>query len=94
MSISTTDPGGQKRGNEDDISYTPAGRAKLMAEIPPTGPFGQPDKTTDPWVRYCEPNGPVRIYAHPARTIFRPPRKCTSSNATSGSTQTSSVMRC
>ncbi len=70
MSISTTDPGGQKRGNEDDISYTPAGRARLLAEVPPTGPFGQPDKMTDPWVKYCESNGPVRIYAHPGRTSF------------------------
>jgi hypothetical protein len=70
MSVSTSDPGGAKRGNEDDISYTPAGRAKLMAGIPPTGPFGQPDKMTDPWVRYCEPNGPVRIWVHPARSMF------------------------
>ena len=72
MSVSTTDPGGAKRGNEDDISYTAEGRAKLMAGIPPTGPFGQPDKTTDPWVTYCEPNGPVRIWVHPARHLFVP----------------------
>jgi hypothetical protein len=72
MSISATDPGGQKPGNEDDISYTPAGRARLAAEIPPAGPFGQPDRTTDPWIRYCEPNGPVRIFVHPARTMFVP----------------------
>src|SRR5215212_7817729 len=65
MSISTSDPGGAKRGNEDDISYTPAGREKLMANIPPTGPFGQPDKTNDPWMRYCESNGPVRVHVHP-----------------------------
>src|SRR5436190_14924046 len=69
-SVSTSDPGGQKRGNEDDMGYTAAGRAKLMAAIPPTGPFGQPDKMTDPWVRYCEPNGPVRIWVHPARSMF------------------------
>ena len=70
MSISATDPGGQKPGNEDDISYTPAGLATFKKEIPPTGPFGQPDRTTDPWIRYCEPNGPVRIFVHPARTNF------------------------
>ena len=70
MSISASDPRGEKRGNEDDVSYTPEGRAKLLAEIPPTGPFGKPDKTTDPWMKYCEPNGPVRIFAHPARTEF------------------------
>src|SRR6185369_3179109 len=72
MSISATDPGGRKPGNEDDLSYTPAGRARILAEIPPTGPFGQPDRTTDPWIRYCEPNGPVRIFVHPARTNFIP----------------------
>ena len=70
MSISTSDPRGAKRGEEDDISYTPEGKAKLLAEVPPTGPFGQPDKMTDPWVKYCEPNGPVRIYGHPGRTEF------------------------
>ena len=70
MSISATDPGGQKPGNESDIAYTPAGLAKFKLEIPPVGPFGQPDHTTDPWIRYCEPNGPVRIYVHPARTNF------------------------
>lgn len=70
LSISTADPRGEKRGTEPDIGYTPEGKAKLLAEIPPTGPFGQPDKTTDPWMKYCEPNGPVRIFAHPARTTF------------------------
>ena len=72
LSISTSDPRGQKRGNEDDITYQPAARAKLLAEVPPTGPFGEPHRTTDPWVHYCEPNGPVRIYAHPGRTMFVP----------------------
>lgn len=70
FSISTADPRGAKRGYEDDIGYTEAGRKKILAEIPPTGPFGQPDKTTDPWVNYCEPNGPVRIYGQPGRTRF------------------------
>jgi hypothetical protein len=70
MSISATDPRGQKPGKEDDIFYTPAGLAKFLKEIPPTGPFGQPDRTTDPWIRYCESNGPVRIFVHPARTNF------------------------
>ena len=70
LSISAADPRGEKRGNEPDITYTVEGKAKLLAAIPPTGPFGHPDKTTDPWMNYCEPNGPVRIFAHPARTTF------------------------
>jgi hypothetical protein len=70
MSVSTVDAGGKLRGKEPDIPYQDWAREKMLAEIPPTGPFGQPDKTTDPWIRYCEPNGPVRIYAHPGRTSF------------------------
>lgn len=70
MSISMVDSGGKMRGKEPDIPYQPWALEKMLAEIPPTGPFGQPDKTTDPWIRYCEPNGPVRIYAHPGRTSF------------------------
>ena len=70
MSISMVDSGGKMRGKEPDIPYQDWAREKMLAEIPPTGPFGQPDKTTDPWIRYCEPNGPIRIYAHPGRTSF------------------------
>jgi hypothetical protein len=70
MSVSMADSGGKMRGKEPDIPYQPWALEKMLAEIPPTGPFGQPDKTTDPWIRYCEPNGPVRIYAHPGRTTF------------------------
>src|SRR5689334_1188380 len=64
MSISTVDAGGKLRRKEPDIPYQDWAREKMLAELPPTGPFGEPDKTTDPWIRYCEPNGPVRIYAH------------------------------
>lgn len=70
MSVSMTDTGGKLRGKEDDIPYQPWAREKMLAEIPPTGPFGQPDRTTDPWIRYCEPNGPVRVWAHPGRASF------------------------
>ncbi|NOT25890.1 MAG: hypothetical protein HOP16_07275 [Acidobacteria bacterium] len=70
MSVSTVDSGGKMRGTEPDIPYQESARQKMLAEIPPTGPFGEPDKTTDPWIRYCEPNGPIRIYAHPGRTSF------------------------
>ena len=70
FSISTADPQGRLLGKEPDIEYQPWAREKMLSEIPPTGPFAQPDKTTDPWIRYCEPNGPVRIHAHPGRTMF------------------------
>lgn len=70
MSVSTSDPGARLRGKEDDIPYQPWALEKMLSEIPPTGPFGQPDRTTDPWIRYCEPNGPVRVFAHPGRTSF------------------------
>jgi hypothetical protein len=70
MSVSAADPQGRLRGKEPDIAYQPWAREKVLSEIPPTGPFGQPNRTTDPWINYCEPNGPVRIYAHPGRTMF------------------------
>jgi hypothetical protein len=70
MSVSTADPGGQRRGKEPDIPYQPWALEKMLAEVPPTGPAGEPHRTTDPWIRYCEPNGPIRIYAHPGRTSF------------------------
>ena len=70
MSVSMTDTGAKLRGKEDDIPYLPWAREKMLSEIPPTGPFGQPDRTTDPWIRYCEPNGPVRVWAHPGRASF------------------------
>ena len=70
MSASMADPGGRLRGKETDIPYQPWALEKMLAEVPPTGPAGEPHRTTDPWIRYCEPNGPVRIYAHPGRTSF------------------------
>jgi len=70
MSASMADPGGRQRGKEADIPYQPWALEKMLAEVPPTGPAGEPHRTTDPWIRYCEPNGPVRIYAHPGRTAF------------------------
>ena len=70
MSLSASDPGGRLRGKEADIPYQPWALEKMLAEVPPTGPFGEPHRTTDPWILYCEPNGPVRIYAHPGRTSF------------------------
>jgi hypothetical protein len=70
QSISMADRGGAQRGKEKDIEYHPWALQRTLSEIPPTGPEAQPDKTTDPWIRFCEPNGPLRAYAHPTRTQF------------------------
>ena len=61
---------GAQRGKEKDIEYQPWALQRTLSEIPPTGPEAQPEKTTDPWIRFCEPNGPLRAYAHPTRTQF------------------------
>jgi hypothetical protein len=58
------------RGKEPDIPHQPWALAKMLSEVPPTGPFAEPHRTTDPWINYCEPAGLVRIYAHPGRTSF------------------------
>jgi hypothetical protein len=70
QTISNTDPSAERRGKEDDIPYQPWALQKMLSEVPPTGPYAEPHRTTDPWTIYCEPNGPVRIYAHPGRTTF------------------------
>jgi hypothetical protein len=70
QSISAADPGGKMRGKEPDISYQPWALQKMMSEFPPTGPDAQWDKTTDPYIKYCEPLGILRVYMYPARTRF------------------------
>src|ERR1700730_9873805 len=62
QSISLSDPGGKLRGKEPDIPYQPWALAKTLSEFPPTGPDTQYDKTTDPYIKYCEPLGIGRIY--------------------------------
>ena len=70
QSISLSDPGGKLRGKEPDIPYQPWALAKTLSEFPPTGPDTQYDKTTDPYIKYCEPLGIGRVYMYPARTRF------------------------
>jgi hypothetical protein len=70
QSISNSDVGGLLRGKEPDIPYQPWALKRMLSEVPPTGPFAEPHRTTDPWTVYCEPNGPVRVYAQPGRTAF------------------------
>jgi hypothetical protein len=70
QSISMADRGGAQRGKEKDIFYQPWALQRTLSEVPPTGPEAEPERTTDPWIRFCEPNGPLRAYAHPTRTVF------------------------
>lgn len=70
QSISMADRPGNQRGKEADIAYQPWARQRMLSELTPTGPDAQPDKTTDPFLRFCEPNGLLRVYAHPSRTQF------------------------
>ena len=70
QSISLADRGGAQRGKEPDIAYQPWALQRTLSEVPPTGPEAEPERTTDPWIRFCEANGPLRAYAHPTRTVF------------------------
>jgi hypothetical protein len=70
QSLSLSDIGGRKRGNEDDIPYQPWARAKTLAEKTSTGPDPKFDETTDPQVIYCEPPSVPHIYLWPIKTKF------------------------
>ena len=70
QSISFSDPQGKLRGKEPDIPYQPWALQRTLSEFPPTGPDTQYDKTTDPYIKYCEPLGIIRVYMYPARTRF------------------------
>jgi hypothetical protein len=70
QSLSLSDIGGRKRGNEDDIPYQPWAREKTLAEKTSTGPDPKFDETTDPQVIYCEPPGAPHIYLWPIKTKF------------------------
>ena len=71
QSISNTDVGGELRGKEPDVPYQPWALKRMLSEIslqpaPSRNRTGQPIRG-----RFnCEPNGPVRVYAHPGRTAF------------------------
>jgi len=72
QSLSLSDPGGRKRGAEDDIPYLPWARAKTLSEKTSTGPDSRFDATTDPQVIYCEPPGVPHIYLWPIKMRFVP----------------------
>ena len=70
QSLSVSDIGGRKRGQEEDIPYQPWALAKTLAEKPSTGPDSDFGGTTDPQVLYCEPPGVPHIYLWPIKTKF------------------------
>ena len=70
QSLSISDMGGRKRGNEDDIPYLPWAREKTLSEKPSTGPDPKFGESTDPQVLYCEPPGVPHIYLWPIKTRF------------------------
>ena len=68
-SLSPSDPGMKKRGNEDDIPYQPWAREKTLSEITSTGPQAQFERSTNPQM-WCEPVGIPAVYGWPAKTKF------------------------
>lgn len=65
------DTGPSKSGLPDDAApYQPAVRAKFMAERPPMGPRGTFENTTDPYIKFCDPNGVPRIWTRPSKFRF------------------------
>jgi hypothetical protein len=70
QSLSGVDPGGFLRGKEPDIPYLPKALTKTLSEVPPTGPDGKYETTTDPNIHFCEPLGLGRVYMAPAKTRF------------------------
>jgi hypothetical protein len=67
QSLSPSDPSAHKPGAETDIPYTPWALAKMKAEIPATGPNAVFENTTDPAIRYADPDGYPRASIHPMR---------------------------
>ena len=67
QSLSMSDPMAQKPGAESDIPYTPWALAKMKAERPATGPHQTFENTTDPALRYADPDGYPRASIHPMR---------------------------
>lgn len=67
QSLSMSDPMAQKPGEEGDIPYTPWAIAAMKAERPATGPHQTFENTTDPALRYADPDGYPRASIHPMR---------------------------
>ena len=68
QSLSPSDPMGKKKpGTEGDIPYTPWAITRMKSERPATGPDQDFAKTTDPALRYADPDGYPRASIHPMR---------------------------
>lgn len=67
QSLSPSDPMAKKPGAEGDIPYTPWALARLKAERPATGPHATLENTTDPALKYADPDGYPRASIHPMR---------------------------
>jgi hypothetical protein len=67
QSLSPSDPSGQKPGAEGDIPYTPWALAKMKAERPAFGKDQDFANTTDPALKYADPDGYPRASIHPMR---------------------------
>src|SRR5467141_2970693 len=67
QSLSPSDPTAQKPGAEGDIPYTPWAIARMKAERPATGRNQTFANTTDPALKYADPDGYPRASIHPMR---------------------------
>ena len=67
QSLSPSDPSAHKPGAEGDIPYTPWALAQMKAEVPATGPNAKFETTTDPAIRFADPDGYPRASIHPMR---------------------------
>src|SRR4029077_18221082 len=67
QSLSHSDPMAKKPGAEGDIPYTPWALERMKAEVPATGPNAVFENTTDPAIRFADPDGYPRASIHPMR---------------------------
>jgi hypothetical protein len=67
QSLSPSDPMAQKPGAEGDIPYTPWALAKMKSERPATGPNQTFENTTDPALKFADPDGYPRASIHPMK---------------------------
>jgi len=67
QSLSLSDPMAARPGTEGDIPYTPWALQQMKAERPATGPNATFENTTDPALKYADPDGYPRASIHPMR---------------------------
>jgi hypothetical protein len=67
QSLSPSDPTAKKPGAEGDIPYTPWALERMKAARPVYGPNASLENTTDPAIRFADPDGYPRASIHPMR---------------------------